>query len=239
MDKSKKQLKRLSDKQLFEDVKKYIKSSHSFYETKVPELKVLANRLHEEHSLEDFYKIFDKLWNSVHSRETSLGIYTLQLYKDDFDLKTWKFLKFKLKEIRSSDKIDGIGPSVVGEIIIKYPRLEKEILNFSRGKNIWLKRLSIVSMAPLIKKNDFRLAFKIIEINLHDKSEFMQKAVGLVLNEIGKQKPEVLRKFILKNTNMPPVTFFHATENLKELRRLRELKKPAYNNIERFLFWKN
>ena len=55
--KLKRQLKKLGNKQFTEDIKKYIKSSHEFYEKRVPEMKVLAKRLHDEHSLKQFYKI--------------------------------------------------------------------------------------------------------------------------------------------------------------------------------------
>ena len=60
----------------------------------------------------------------------------------------------------------------------------------------------------------------------------MQKAIGIVLREIGDQKPELLRRFILKNVNMPLITFFHATEKMKELRTLRELN-PQNKKFER------
>jgi 3-methyladenine DNA glycosylase AlkD len=234
----KKQLKKLGEKQFAEDIKKYIKSSHEFYSSRVPELKILANKLHEEHNLKDFYKLFSKFLNSGESKEVSLGIYTLQLYKDEFDLGTWKFISSKFKDIKSWDKIDAVGSTIVGEILIKYPKLENEILKYAKGKNIWLKRLSLMSTMTLVRNGDFKLALKIIELHLYSKSDYMHKAIGSVLKEIGNKKPEFLRRFILKNINMPLPIFFYATENMKELRRLRE-KKPVYNNIKKLMFWRN
>jgi len=236
-----KQLKRLGDKQFFEDIKRYIKSSHSFYETKRPELKVLANRLHEEYSLRDFYKVFNRFWNSGIPKESILAIYTLQLYKEEFNLDTWKFIKQKLKNVKSYDKIDNISLNIVGEILIRNPALEKELIIYAKGNNSWLKRMAIISTIPLVKKNDFRLALKFIEMHLYDKGEYMQKAIGIVLKEIGEQKSEVLKSFILKNVNMPLTTFFHATEDMKELRRLRELNSSnniVSNRFEKLFFWR-
>lgn len=236
-----KQLKRLSDKQFFEDIKRYIKSSHSFYESKAPELKVLANRLHDEYSLRDFYKVFNRFWNSGIPKESILAIYTLQLYKEEFDLETWRFIKQKIKKIKSWDKIDNISLNIIGEILIRNPSLEKEIIVFAKGRNSWLKRIAVISTIPQIRKKDFRLAMKIIEMHLHDKGEHMQKAIGIVLKEIGEQKPEFLRRFILKNKNMPLTTFFHATERMKELRKLRELNggnNIRNNRFEKLFFWR-
>lgn len=222
-----KQLKRLGDKQFFEDIKKYIKSSHSFYETRAPELKVLAKRLHEEYSLKEFYEVFNKFWISGIARRMSLAIYTLQLYKEDFDLITWKFIKQKLKEIKSWDKIDGIALNIIGKILLKNPEIGGEIIKFARGKNIWLKRAAIISTIPLIKERDFRLVLEIVNEHLYDRGEYTQKAIGMALKEIGDQKPEVLKRFIKDNINMPITTFFAATENHRELRNLRELNKSG------------
>jgi len=121
-----KPLQKLSNKQIFDDVNVFIKSSHKFFSTRVPELKTMAKKLHEEHGLKDFYKVFNKLWKSGYEKEKSLAIYTLQMYKDDFDANTWKFLKPKLKNINDKDHIESI-KEILKEIIGKYPKLRKEI----------------------------------------------------------------------------------------------------------------
>ncbi|MEM0465943.1 MAG: DNA alkylation repair protein [Candidatus Pacearchaeota archaeon] len=233
----KKRLKKLNDKELKEDIKKFIKSSHEFYSSRVPELKILANKLHEEHKLKDFYKIFDKFWASEEPREISLAIYTLQLYKDEFDINTWRFIKSKIKNLKSFDKIDALSKNIISEILIKLPQVQDEIISYSKSSNIWLKRCAIMSTISLVKKGDNKLALKIIENNKNTKNETLQKANGYVLREIGKNNPELLKKFISKNIDMPLITFSIATENFKDLRRLRE--KKISTNTEKIISWRN
>jgi len=223
--KSKKQLKKLSDKQFFEDIKKYIKSYHSFYESRVPELKVLANRLHEEYDLKEFYKVFNKFWNSGYNEERTLAVHTLQLYKEDFDLDTWRFLKPKLKDIKSWDKVDSVSSKIIGEILVRNRKLENEIMVLANSNDIWFKRMAIMATIPLIKENHHELSLKICEMFIHDKYKQIQEGVGLILKEIGEQKPAVAKKFILKNIHMPIISFDIATQNMKELRKLRDVKK--------------
>ena len=234
--KSKKQLKKLSDREFYEDIKKYIKSSHEFYGTKVPELRVLAKRLNEEYKLRGFYKIFNKFWKTGYHSERSLAIYTLELYKEEFNLETWKFFKTKLKDIKSWDKLDSVSISIIGEILIREKRIEKDILDMARSNNIWFKRMALMSTIPLIRKQDIKLATQICDMLIYNKDENIQIAIGMVLNEVTIQKPLIARKFILRNRKMPYPTFIAATENLRDLRSIRKENNGVLLN--KIMFWK-
>lgn len=235
--KAKKQLKKLSNKQFAEDIKRYIKSTHEFYGARIPEIKVLAKRLHDEHDLKDFYKVFNRLWKTGYHGEMSLAIYTFQLYKDEFDFDTWRFLKSKLREMKSWDQIDSVSINIIGEILLKYPQLGKEILRLAKSKDIWLKRIALVSTLPLIKKGNIDFAIKLINLHLYSKEKPLQKIVGWILKEIGDKKPEIAKRYILKNINMPQTTFDYATEHMKELRKLKQIKKLKTDK-KGFLWWR-
>jgi 3-methyladenine DNA glycosylase AlkD len=236
----KKQLQKLSDKQFAEDIKKYIKSPYEFYGIRVPEIRTLAKRLHEEHNLKSFYRVFNRLWNSGYHEEMSLALYTLQLYEDNFDIKTWKFLKPKLKDIKSWDQIDAVSTFIIGKILIKFPELEKEIIKLSESNNFWIRRIAIVSTLPLIKKGNLNLTLKLAEKYVKDKEPYIQKATGWMLREAAKQKPEIIKKFVLKHIHMHPICFSYATErDLKDLRKVRRLKKLGKDKRGRgFLWWR-
>lgn len=227
----KRELKRLSDKEFAEDIKTYIKSTHKFYGIKVPELRTLAKRLHKEHFLKDFYKVFNKLWKSGYHEEMSLAIYTLQLYEKEFNIETWNFLKPKLKDLKSWDQVDAVSSFVIGKILIKYPQLEKEILKLSKSRDMWSRRIAIVSTLPLIKKGETKLAMRLIGDYVYDEENYIQKATGWMIREVGNKKPEIAKRFILKHMNMPSITFSYATEHLKALRKVRKLKKLKRENI--------
>ena len=221
----KRKLKKLSDKQFAKDIKKYLRSPYEFYGVRVPELRILTKKLHDENNLNDFYKVFNKLWYSKYHEERSLAIYALQSYEKEFNLKTWKFIKGKLKDIKTWDQIDILSTGILGKILLKYPKLEKELLMLSKNKDIWIKRASIVSTLPLVKTGKIKLTMKIISNEIQNENPYVQKAIGWLLRESGKQKPKEIENFILKNLDMPSITFSYATEQMKKLRRLRKLRK--------------
>lgn len=243
----KRQLIKLSNKQIAEDIKRYIKSGYDFYGARVPESKILAKRLHEEYSLQEFYRVFNKLWKSGYRDKMSLAVYALRLYDEEFDLDTWDFLKPKLREIKSWDKVDSVGSEIIGKILLKFPELEIEIRKMVSSKNKWFIRMGMMSMIPLVRKGNTELAMKFAETNIYSKDEHVQKAAGIILNEISKVNIELAKKYVLKNIHMPFVAFNYATANMKELRALRKIKKLNHrigfsklnsNRLERLMFWK-
>jgi len=228
---TKRQLKRLSNKQIEEDVKKYIKNSHDFYRENVPEIKVLAKKLHEKNSLKEFYSVFNRLWSSGYHNERSLALYALKLYKEDYNLRTWKFIKPILKELKNWDEIDYIAKEIVSEFILKYEELKPEIYKLSRKRNLWLRRLTVFSCLKLVnrgKLEDIEFVLKILSEKVYDISEKLQESAGLLLKELLKEKPKIGSNFILKHKDMSELVFKIATEKIRESKKSkkkRSLKK--------------
>ena len=225
------QLKTLSLQNFADDVKQYIRTPHEFYKNKLPELKTLGKRLYEEYKLRDFYRIFNRLWSSGYQKERSLAIHSLEKYEKEFDLKTWVFLKPKLREAKSWDELDCIAEDIIGKILLRFPVLEREIAKLGKSSSVYERRAAIVSTLPLIKNNRIRLSMFLLENNLFNKEESIQKVNGWILREIGKVKPEIAKRFILKHMNMPANTFIIATENMKGLRKIKGIKKLRGNRF--------
>lgn len=231
----KRKLRKLGNKEFADDIKKYIRSSHYFYEIRVPELKILAKRLHEEYKLKEFYKVFDKLWYSGYHEERALSIHAMQLYKEEFDLRTWNFLKSKLIDLKSWDEIDSISSNLIGYILLKIPELKEEIIKLANSDNIRLKRAAIISTAPLVKEGNIGLTLDLAKEYIKDNEEHIQKATGWILKELGTYNPEALKKFVEENIDkIPALVFNYATESNKSLRKL---KMTPHNKLISFFSW--
>jgi 3-methyladenine DNA glycosylase AlkD len=235
--KLKKPLKKLGQKELEEDIKGFIKNTRQFYTAKIPEMKLLAKKLHEEHELEDFYKIFDELWISGYSNKRILALSALELYEEDFDLETWIVLKQYLKDITDWEEIDSVALEIVGKIILDYPPVKKDVLNISKKRDVYLRRMALMSSIPSIQKKDFTFAFKLLEFYCFNKHERIQEAVGLVIKEISKKNKDIAKKFISKHKKMGEIAFKIATENLKDLRKIKDLKELEKTRIDKKSFW--
>ena len=90
----------------------------------------------------------------------------------------------------------------------------------AESKNLWERRISIISTFAFIKNNDFEDAIKISKILLKDKHDLMHKAVGWMLREVGKRDEGLLEEFLQKNySKIPRTTLRYAIEKFSEKKR--------------------
>jgi len=124
--------------------------------------------------------------------------------------------------INNWDLVDSSAEHVVG------PHLDAGDISLleqlARSKNIWERRISIVSTFHFIKRNEFRPTLKIATILLHDSHDLIHKAVGWMLREVGKRDRKTLDAFLKKHYRQMPRTMLrYAIERHTERTRKRYL----------------
>jgi 3-methyladenine DNA glycosylase AlkD len=126
------------------------------------------------------------------------------------------------KQINNWDLVDLSAPKIVGEYLIDK---KKDILyKFAVSKNLWEKRISIISTYTFIKNNYFEDTFKIAEILMNDKHDLIHKAVGWMLREVGKRSLRDEENFLKKYSEIMPRTMLrYAIEKFPEEKRLKYL----------------
>ncbi len=127
------------------------------------------------------------------------------------------------KRVNNWDLVDLTAPKIVGEFL---QNKDKEIIyEFAKSKNLWQKRISIVSTYTFIKNKQFQDAFRISEIHLQDEHDLMHKAVGWMLREIGKLDENALLDFLKKHyEEIPRTTLRYSIERFPESKRKKMLK---------------
>src|SRR5574338_77459 len=172
-----------------------------FLGIKVPDQRKIAKKYNEA-SFDDIKKL---LGNKIHEyRLTGLLILVEQFNKSD-EFQSKKIVDFyldNLKNVNNWDLVDLSADKIVGEYLVDK---DKSLLKkMTRSKNLWEKRIAIVSTFAFIKQNKVNYTLKISEILISDKHDLIQKAVGWMLREVGKRDKQTEISFLKRHHNKIP-----------------------------------
>ena len=112
------------------------------------------------------------------------------------------------------DTIDFID-EIVGSIALKDKSVNQILLNWSKDKNFWLRRIAIDHQLRFKDKTNTELLAEIIKNNFGQEEFFINKAIGWALREYSKTNPEWVKKFIAENeSKMSKLSIKEASKKL-------------------------
>ncbi len=195
-----------------------------FWGITVPNIRNISKRYYKEISLDEVKELVQ---SSIH--EVRLTGYLILTYKYEKASKKEKeeiisFYLNNLKGVNNWNIVDLSCYKILGMGIVE-GILEKDILyTLVKSKNMWERRISIVSTYVMIKRGMYEDTLNISKILLEDTSDLIQKAVGWMLREVGKKNIDVLRKFLDENIrSMSRTTLRYSIEKMDENERKKYL----------------
>jgi 3-methyladenine DNA glycosylase AlkD len=134
------------------------------------------------------------------------------------DSAVFNFYLKHTKFINNWDLVDTSAPYIVGGHLRTRPR--KILYRLAKSKNLWERRIAIVSTQTLIRAGEIEDTFAIAKILLSDDHDLIHKAVGWMLREAGKQSAPALVKFLKEHyAQMPRTALRYAIERFPAERR--------------------
>ncbi len=224
-----KRMNELADKNVAETMSWFFKTGKGeygegdkFIGLKVPVQRKIAGEFRNL----DYKDLSVLLSSKIHEERLIALLILVNKYKKSSEAEKESIYKFYLKKkkgINNWDLVDLSAPKIIGEHLLK--RNKKILLRFAGSKNIWERRIAILSTYALIRKNEFETTMQIAYILLEDTHDLIHKAVGWMLREIGKKDLVTEEKFLkLYYKRMPRTMLRYAIEKFPESKRKKYLK---------------
>lgn len=187
----------------------------------------LQRKIAQKYENLEFVEIKKLLSSKIHEHRLIALLILVEKNKKANELEKEKIVDLYLKNtknINNWDLVDLSAPKILGEYFWKKDR--KNLYKLARSKNLWEKRIAILTTYYFIKNKEFEDTLKISEMLLGDKHDLIHKAVGWMLREIGKIDQSVEEKFLLKYyKSMPRTMLRYAIERFSKNKRKFYLKK--------------
>lgn len=180
--------------------KAYLKSDLEHLGASVPAtraaVKEATRGLHLGH--DDLVAVADQLWaEPVHERRAAAAELLEQhvdlLVADDIDL-----LERLLRESRTWALVDNLAASVVGPLVEREPSLESVLDRWAGDEDFWIRRSALLAhLIPLRRgAGDFDRFARYADTMLEEKEFFIRKAIGWVLRDTGRLRPELVHAWL-------------------------------------------
>jgi len=182
----------------------------------VPVIRQTA-RHHRTISLQEIEQLLDSPWHEVRlvgviimsdickskrtSEELRKALYDLYLRRTD--------------AVNNWDLVDLSCRDVLGGYLMVHPEERAVLLHLAHSKNIWERRIAMVTTWEFIRNNQLDDTFTIATELLQDKHDLIHKAVGWMLREAGKRDETRLKVYLTDHiSRLPRTALRYAIERL-------------------------
>ncbi len=222
-------LKKLGNNKRAEQSRRYFKTGPGeygegdiFVGIRVPELRKLS-RAYRDIPLETT----EILLNSPIHEERLLALLILVLKYAGSDTGEQKRIyRLYLKNTRfvnNWDLVDASAHYIVGPFLMD--KNKRPLYRLAASKNIWDRRIAIMSTFHYIRQNIYSETLKIADTLISDNEDLIHKAVGWMLREIGKRDLQTEEEFLRPRYKAMPRTMLrYAIERFPAAKRQRYLK---------------
>ena len=183
----------------------------------VPQQRLLAKK-YKDITLSETGKLLQSV---IHEeRLTALFILVFQYKKGNENLKREIVNLFlsNVRYINNWDLVDSSASYILGNWLLDKDR--KIIYEMAKSKNLWERRIAIISTAEFIRHGEYNDTTRLCEILMNDKEDLIHKACGWMLREMGHKSEKLLESFLsLHAADMPRTMLRYAIEHLEPVKR--------------------
>jgi 3-methyladenine DNA glycosylase AlkD len=191
----------------------------------VPAVRSAAKQVASHHpglSHDDLMALVGALWAApVHERRMAT-VELLSIYHDRLHGHDMVLLERLLRQSRTWALVDPLAASVAGRLAERCPQLGAVLDRWACDQDFWIRRAALLALLPALRRGDgdFERFAKYADAMLDDKEFFVRKAIGWVLRDTARKRPNLVYVWLLpRAARASEVTLREAIKPLSEPQR--------------------
>jgi 3-methyladenine DNA glycosylase AlkD len=203
----------------------YLKSELEHYGTTVPAIRSVARKVASQHpdlTHDELLRLVEALWAApVHERRVA-AVELLSIYHERLNSADIVLLERLLRESHTWALVDPLAASVTGRLAEHHHELGVVLDRWAEDHDFWIRRAALLTLLGPLRRGegDFERFGKYADAMLGDKEFFIRKAIGWVLRETAKKRPDLVFAWLLpRAAQASAVTIREAVKPLPESER--------------------
>lgn len=177
--------------------KRYLKSELDHFGVPVPGIRrVVKDALGDSSApeREELLALARALWRRPVHECRMAAVEALDLRSDLLEAADLALVEQMLREARTWALVDGLAASVAGPLVDRQPELGSTLDRWATDGDFWIRRSALlVLLLPLRRgEGDFKRFARYADAMLDEREFFVRKAIGWVLRETGRKRPELV-----------------------------------------------
>jgi len=200
----------------------YLKSELLHYGTPVPAIRATVKATHRRHPAlthDELIALVQALWaEPVHERRVAC-VELLVAYGDRLLSSDIVLVERCVRESLTWALVDGLAISVVGPLFERFPELGAVLDRWAVDDDFWMRRSAMLALLVPIRegRGDFDRFGRYADAMLDEREFFIRKAIGWVLRDTGKKRPDLVYEWLLPRAGRAStVTLREAIKPLSE-----------------------
>ncbi len=205
--------------------KAYLKSDLEFLGSRVPTIRSVAKGVRREHpdmGRSQLLVLTEKLWGrGIHECRVA-AVELLDLYSSLLEPEDIEVLERMVRESRTWALVDGLAASLIGGLLQRHPDSSAILDRWAVDPDFWVRRAALLSFLEPLRRGegDFARFAAYADAMLEETEFFIRKALGWVLREASKRRPDLVEAWLAPRTHrVSGVTIREAVKYLPESRR--------------------
>jgi 3-methyladenine DNA glycosylase AlkD len=182
--------------------KAYLKSDLRFWGADLPKIRAAVReycRAQPDLSRADLRAIAQTLYaTDVHElRAAAIGV--LECHRTRLVDRDLPWLIDLVRRSNSWAYVDWIAPKVIGDVIARDIRSRRRLARWAKDESFWVRRAALLAEHDALRagRGDFALWARLAAGMIDEREFFIRKAIGWVLREVSKKRPELAQAFLL------------------------------------------
>jgi 3-methyladenine DNA glycosylase AlkD len=199
--------------------KQYLKSDLAFLGATLADIRRVAREAPRDLSPADALGLVEELWGKPVFERRMAAALILELRAGELGADDLRLIERLIRESRTWALVDVLAGDVVGEMALRL-RIRRTLDRWSRDDDFWVRRSSLLAeIKPLKDGAPFAPFAGRADRMLEEKEFFIRKAIGWVLRETSKRRPDEVFEWIAPRTHRASgVTMREAVKYLDERR---------------------